>query len=380
MPMMMGRFDSTTIRSLGARTTLVAQAAYWLPQRPVPDLRPRTRKSCNITNWSGGVRRSYRKGSGHYLIPTTCNLQYHSSTLAAQNEGLHVSASAVGGELRPDSFFEVRSQILGKIPELTAVCAGYELKQWRRSQLAGHLIKWLPEFALNYTELTSLGAHNATDLIAKAARSVYLSDKYKKRGEIGELLLHVICREVFSTYPAITKYFYKDSANNTVKGFDSVHVISTKAGGLELWLGESKFYEQMDKAINAAVKDLKAHTERDYMRAEFMTVRNMLDPKWPHAERLKKLIHPNVSLDTIFDAICIPVLLTYNSDAIKAHDHVSAAFLKAFLDEVNQHYATFATKNPLTSIRVHLFLFPAKDKAGLLADFDARLKACQGII
>ena len=92
-------------------------------------------------------------------------------------------------------------------PGLSAVCAGYELREWRDKQLAGHLIKYLPEFALPYTERQKIGAHNAAELIAKAARSVYMSDKYQKRGEIGELLLHVICREVFKTYPAITKYF-----------------------------------------------------------------------------------------------------------------------------------------------------------------------------
>lgn len=116
------------------------------------------------------------------------------------------------------------------------------------------------------------------------------------------------------------------------------------------------------------------------MRAEFVTVRNMLDPKWPHAERLKKLIHPNVSLDTIFDAVCIPVLLTYNSDVIQSHTEVSEVFVKAFLNEVNSHYLAFSAKNTLKKIRVHLFLFPAKDKAGLLAEFDAKLKACQAII
>jgi hypothetical protein len=117
------------------------------------------------------------------------------------------------------------------------------------------LIEWLPEFALTYSEFLSLQGYNAADLIAKAARSVYMSDKYKKRGEIGELLLHVICREVFETYPAITKYFYKDSSNNTVNGFDAVHVIVTKTG-LELWLGEAKFYKEIGQAIGAAVKDL----------------------------------------------------------------------------------------------------------------------------
>jgi hypothetical protein len=72
------------------------------------------------------------------------------------------------------------------------------------------------------------------------------TDKYQKRGEIGELLLHVICREVFKTYPAITKYFYKDSSNNTVKGFDAVHVVVTKTG-LELWLRDRE--KQREPAV-----------------------------------------------------------------------------------------------------------------------------------
>ena len=279
----------------------------------------------------------------------------------------------------PPCFFEVRIQLLQKDTELTAVCAGYELKHWRHKQLAGHLIKWLPEFALTHTELQKLKGYNAADLIAKAARSVYMSDKYKKRGEIGELLLHVICREVFKTYPAITKYFYKDSSNNTVKGFDAVHVIVTQSG-LELWLGESKFYKNINMAIAAAIKDLKSHTKRNYMRAEFVTIRNQLDKKWPHAAKLEKLIHPNVSLDEIFEAVCIPVLLTYNSNTIAAYNEVSEEFKEAFKAEVLKHYHTFSSRNPLKNIRVHLFLFPAKSKEQLLAEFDVRLKACQAII
>lgn len=281
---------------------------------------------------------------------------------------------------QPAPFFAVRVSILDKEPGLTAVCAGYELKEWRCKQLAGHLIKWLPEFALTYTELQKLKGYNAAELLAQAARSVYMSEKYKRRGEIGELLLHVICREVFKTCPAITKYFYKDSSNNTVKGFDAVHVFVRNTGGLELWLGESKFYEKISDAIEAAVTDLKAHTKRDYMRAEFVTVRNMIDKKWPYAKKLEKLIHPNVPLDQIFDAVCLPVLLTYNSDAVRGHAEASQRFIDAFNTEVSKHYAAFAAKNPLRSIRVHLFLFPAKDKQKLLREFDERLKKCQGII
>jgi Cap4 SAVED domain len=280
---------------------------------------------------------------------------------------------------RQVKFFEVRLHFPDKAPGFTAVCAGYELKEWRKGQLAGQLIKSLPEFALTYSEFKRLDGHNAAEMLTQAARSVYMSDNYKKRGEIGELLLHVICREVFETYPAITKYYYKDSSNNTVKGFDAVHVVAAKTG-LELWLGESKFYQDIGQAISAAVADLKAHTERNYLRSEFVTILNMLDPEWPHADRLAKLIHPNISLDEIFQAICIPVLLTYDSDTISAYEEVSSKFKQAFVEEVTRHYDTFASKNPLKHIRVHLFLFPVKSKAELLDEFDRRLKACQTII
>jgi hypothetical protein len=235
---------------------------------------------------------------------------------------------------RPGRFFEVRLHLDEK-PGLSAVCAGYELKEWRDKHLAGHLIKYLPEFALPYSERQKLGAHNAAELLAQAAKSVYMSEKYKKRGEIGELLLHVICAEVFKSFPAITKYFYKDSANNTVKGFDAVHVV-TNPHGLELWLGESKFYKRIGQAIAAAISDLEAHTKRDYMRAEFTVIRNMVDPEWPHADKLKLLLHPNISLDNIFNAVCIPVLLTYNSDTVNAHQEVSETFKAAFEKEVRK--------------------------------------------
>jgi hypothetical protein len=281
---------------------------------------------------------------------------------------------------RPADFFELRVHVIEKPLGFTAACAGYELNEWRSAQLSAHLIEFLPEFALRYAELTSLGGHNAVALVAKAARAVYSTPKYKKRGEIGELLLHVLCREVFDSVPAISKYYYKDSANNTVKGFDSVHVVIA-GGKLELWLGESKFYTNVTKAINKAVEDLKAHTGRDYMRSEFVTIQNMIDPAWPYANELRKLLKPNVSLDKVFETICIPVLLTYDSETVKTHHDVTSQFIVAFTQEVNIHRQTFADKNPLrtTKLRVHLFLFPLKSKASLFAEFDARLKACQSI-
>lgn len=256
------------------------------------------------------------------------------------------------------------------------MCAGYELKAWRGSHLASHLIEWLPEFALKDSERAGLGAHNAVALLQRAARSIYTSEKYKNRGEFGELLLHVVMRQEFGTVPAISKYFYKSASNDTVKGFDAVHVVQT-AKKLELWLGEVKFYSDIADAIREVVSEMEAHTQRDYLKDECIFIENKIDDKWPHASALRALIHRNRSIDDIVSAVCIPVLLTYESPTVAAHNAVTAAFQKALEIEVRSHHATFCSKPLPTNVRVHLILVPLGLKKVLVEAFDTRLKGLQ---
>ena len=124
-------------------------------------------------------------------------------------------------------------------------------------------------------------------LIKKAAVTVYTTEKYKKRGEFGELLLHALIREVFNSQPAISKLYFKTSTNETVKGFDAVHVVAND-DGLELWLGEVKFYEDIHQAIYAVIPELQSHTDGDWLRREFILIDSKIDPKWQHADALKK--------------------------------------------------------------------------------------------
>lgn len=279
---------------------------------------------------------------------------------------------------KPDPFLEVRIQDLSAQPSVTGLCAGYENSDWRARQLARHLIEWLPEFALSYAERESLAFQNAIPLIAKAAHSVYTSIKPENRGEIGELLLHVAIRQVHNTIPAISKYYYKDSPNDTVKGFDAVHVICTEQD-LELWLGEVKFYTQASVAIRDVVGEIEHHVERDYLRSEFVAITNKLDPEWPHAERLRGLLDRNRSLDLIFSRICIPVFLTYESDTVAQYDRVCAEFETKLREEIDQIYGQFCQKVQGQAIRIHLFVLPLKAKQLLVGEFDEALKACQQI-
>ena len=44
------------------------------------------------------------------------------------------------------------------------------------------MIEWLPDFVLRDSEREALRSDNAVQLIANAARAVYTSAKYQKRG------------------------------------------------------------------------------------------------------------------------------------------------------------------------------------------------------
>ena len=96
---------------------------------------------------------------------------------------------------KPENFFEIITHDVTKMPGFTGAHAGYESGSWRYSEMAEYLIEWLPEFALKYSDLEDINSGTTRKTLRKAAQVVYNTDKYKKRGEFGELLLHALIRE-----------------------------------------------------------------------------------------------------------------------------------------------------------------------------------------
>ena len=311
---------------------------------------------------------------GYQVIPWIgCDLQWNQlwANLLMKTSGQDSSTESF-----PETLLDVRIHFLDPKLGLTGLCAGYEQTTWRSEELSRHLIEWLPDFALTYQERQALAAHNAVRQIRKAAQIIYNSPKYGQRGELGELLLHVALRQVFGTLPAVSKIYFKDSANDTVKGFDAVHVIAGDQS-LELRIGESKFFADVASAINAAVASLQEHTGHEYLRREFAAIVNKIDGTWPHSERLKKLLDPNTSLDTVFDAMCIPVFLSYDSPVVQEFSEVTEEFISQLRAELCSHHETFRSKQLPHNIRLHLFLFPMGMKKNLVDAFDTRLKQWQ---
>jgi hypothetical protein len=279
----------------------------------------------------------------------------------------------VSALVAPEPLLEVVLADLELSPTLTGLCAGFEGGRWRAVDLARHLFAWLPEFALTPGEREALGAHNAAEYLARAAYNVYTTTRYEHRGEFGELLLHAAIRQQFQTIPAITKVFFKDSPNDTVKGFDAVHVVVTPADELELWLGEAKFYGDLASAIRAVVDDLERHTDPAWIRGEFLAITNKIDPRWPHAADLKAVLHRNRSLDEIFAAIRVPVVVSYDSRAASTAAAMDDAYRLAVEAELRDAHRRLV-QHHLPPVSIHLMLVPLADKDALVAALEARLR------
>jgi hypothetical protein len=264
------------------------------------------------------------------------------------------------------------------LPPLRGLCAGYEQERWRAEELARSMMEHLPDFALSFTERREFNSATGVRLMRRAAQTVYATEKYHRRGEFGELLLHMVLSEAYGTEPAISKMFFKDASNDTVKGFDSVHVAQL-GQELELWLGEVKFYDDLDRAIRDVVDELRKHAERDYLRAEFLAIMNKIDDSWPHAAAMKSLLDEDTSLDTVFARLRIPVLLTYDSSTVSGHTSYADPYRERFKAEVLEGHQRFNRRDRPEYLIVHLILVPLASKQRLVDILHAQLTAWQTV-
>ena len=278
-------------------------------------------------------------------------------------------------------FFKIIVHDESSIPTLLGICASFENGEWRGQRLAENLFNCIPDFCLSYSEVHEVDSSEWMDKLRKASAMIYSSDKFKSRGEFGELLLHYILKDLYKTIPAISKMYFKDGPNETVKGFDAVHVVVNKEDLLDLWLGEVKFYSNASQAIKDVIHKIKKHFDNDYLRTEFIAITNKLDKESPFYDKLSQLISPNSSLDDIFERICVPVLITFNSKVIDRYTRYTNDYKEEMKVEMKKYFCQFSTlfAELGIDIEIHLFLLPLKTKETFVNMLNDKLKLWQRI-
>jgi hypothetical protein len=204
---------------------------------------------------------------------------------------------------------------------------------------------------------------------------------HQKRGEFGELLLHLLLRDFHGTIPLISKVYFKDSTGVPAHGFDAVHIspdIKT------LWLGESKFYADSKQGINGLIEDIKEHFKKDYLNDQVTIIKKNLDANSvPQRDYWIKTLNECSKLKDTLNIINIPLLCIYPNDIYaKFNDwstqesfnyhETNIRDLKAFFDKKNDH--------PLKAeLNIIFMLFPVRDKQELIAKLHERLWHMQSI-
>jgi hypothetical protein len=277
----------------------------------------------------------------------------------------------------PSAFLTVRAQLTADGCAATSLCAGYERGAWREQDFVAYLFSYLIEFAFKWSRLREVNSATASAMIEEAAKRIYDSDKFKHRGEFGELLLHAALRNHFNSEAAVAKIFYKSGDNDTVKGFDCVHVVEG-IDGLELWLGEAKFYSNAAQALGAALKSLDDLLDTRRFKRELTIIRGAVDDTWPYAAAFRALTEGK-SLDEVFPILRIPILLTYNSPAVRTHEGVTPEYEEELREEVETVFNRFQSKSTIhKEIFVHLILVPLFERDQFAAALHKRLREYQG--
>jgi hypothetical protein len=202
---------------------------------------------------------------------------------------------------KPDRFLKGLHFQAASNPADGIYCAGFELSRWRCSGFANHLIEWLPEYALPEEEL-SVTHGNMYVKLQQAAIRVYTSEKYKQRGEAGEIALHAICRDFFGTIPISSRVFYKSASNDVVKAFDLVHARFPKDETLEVWLGESKLYENGSDAVASAIASVRSHIEQGFLQNQKLILGPQIPKSTPHYEKISAIFKSQTSLDSLLSS------------------------------------------------------------------------------
>lgn len=261
---------------------------------------------------------------------------------------------------------------------MIGLCAGYQASTWRAKQLADHVFKWIPYVALTEEEQLEFNLSNWEDLISHAAAKIYKTEKTKARGEIGEILLHIACLLNLGVQPLICKLVLKTSSNETVKGFDGVHLLLKADGSFKILLGESKIYSNPRRGISEAVDSLKKHILPEFLDTE----KAMLLSHIPHSMRsnsaLLNIFRRQTSSDTLLKNAIFPVLISYNSDTAQKHTRICESFeaeIRQELEYLREYFAEECGAN--IGIEIILIFIPLATKQAVIARFDQKLQAYQ---
>lgn len=182
------------------------------------------------------------------------------------------------------------------------------------------------EFAINEYEIdyTALEREQRKAILSRIRYDSAASDATKlKYGFYGEVLLDLILRVFLKTSVLAARgYFYSPIENSEAKGFDAFHLME-RAGNIDLWFGEAKFYLKYKSAITPVLEKLSTSLSDGYLNRNLLAIIDERTHISTHNAQLEELLNsweenPDINLsEEIKDRgirLIYPIFIAYEKD------------------------------------------------------------------
>lgn len=195
------------------------------------------------------------------------------------------------------------------------------------------------------------------------------SDLAKRRlGIYGESLLYAVLRHLYNANTLVSRgYFYDVQKKTEVTGYDSFQLIQ-REGEIELWFGETKFYEDGIAAIDKVFSNIGKAISDDYLvNTNFTTILqkkgNILDKEsklYKILDKWDKCIIESLEEELINNQIKLvyPVLVTfdkvgndYNETIKTTIKHINDNYSHLKFDEISIEYSIFFILMPIEDVK-----------------------------
>lgn len=267
----------------------------------------------------------------------------------------------------------------------------YEDNAWRYKKFNQYIWNNISQDALTKEERDSL--IDCPDTILERAASrlriIYYKntgDVEKTGGEIAEILLYGIMRHYYNALPIVPKIFYKQNKNDYAKGADSVHIVIEDDENFSLWLGEAKFYKNIENSnLNEIVSSVYSTICTEKIRKENSIITGLSElDKYDLNESLKNniknILNEETSIDKIKPILHIPIILLHECEitatATEIADDYKAQIIAKHKERAESYFSKQIEKckdiAKYAEIKFHLILFPVPSKETIVDRFIKR--------
>lgn len=283
-----------------------------------------------------------------------------------------------------------KDKTLSPIDNKYSLCMVNDFEDGKWNIEAFHDFIWdnIAQTALNRNEREALGERPST-MLKRAAKNLRITDKEVSGGEIAEILLYSIMKHHYKALPVVPKIYYKQNSNDFAKGADSVHIVLEGTDNFSFWLGEAKFYNNLENSrldkVVASVHDTLTSDKIKKENSIILGIRDLdeLEIPNPLLDEIKKFLDKDKSLDELKPHLHVPILLLHECKITSKTKFKSEEYLNSIKEQYADRATSYFKKQikecykdifMYSEICFHLMLIPVPDKDEIVKMFVDRAR------